>query len=717
MDLSPKPMSLMTRSLLSAATIALALPLASLPPAIWAGYAQAQVAPSWTSADGPRPETAALGPSLPSDQMALLTQGLDAARRGDWSAVRALRDRASAPEARGVLTWRMATADPRILGFSELRQALVELEGFPQQTTMRARAEEALLDAALSPAETIAWLEANGGPQTGEGKFALTRAYLARNDRASAQRTAADMWRTNALDSKLQGEALSLFGSLLTAQDHSARVDMLLWRERRTQAQPLIALADPADQRLFQARLRYAAGLSTPSDDISLIAAEPSVLFERARRARRSGDRATALALLTQIRTVELPAAAQEALWDERRAGINEAIRGRDWQAVYQLASRHGLRRGEDFADGEFIAGWAALRFLREPETAARHFATLDAGVRSPISKARALYWSGRAAEAMNNRTAADSFYAQAARNQTTFYGQLAALRLSDAATLALPPPIRPTAAERERFYARKMARIAHIVGDLGDTQLFRQFALAIDDQLTSEGEHQLLAELARSEGEPAVAVRTAKAGVARGVIASDAAFPLPSLPAGATGEGRAEPALVYAITRQESEFDTRAVSRAGARGMMQLMPATAQAQARRLGVGYNFGWLTSDPGYNMMLGASYLGLRVNEFDGSYILAIASYNAGAARIRQWIEQYGDPRAPGVDPIDWIEMIPFQETRNYVHRVLENVQIYRTRMAGQPARIELSRDLTRGQRAALFGFSPPSDAPAAAGVSQ
>jgi soluble lytic murein transglycosylase len=711
-------MRFMTRSFLCIAAVALAAPLASFAPLTMAGEAFAQAAQSWTSVDGARAtEAAELGPRLPADQQALLVQGLEAARRGAWADVRAARERASAPEARAILLWRLATAEPRQLSFAEGRAALAELEGFPQAAQRRARVEEALLAEGVSPAETVGWLARAGGPETGAGKMALARAHLALGETAAAQRVAQDLWRSEPLSSALQSEALGALGSLLSDQDHAARADMLLWRDRRSQAQPLIDLAPEPARPALRARIRFATGLNTPSDDLNFGVSEPAVLYERARRLRRDGDRPAALAVLAQIREDGLPPAAKEALWDERRAAINQAIRGRDWATAYRLARAHGLTSGEDFADGEFLAGWIALRFLNQPDAAARHFAVLEAGVRAPVSKARALYWQGRAAEARRNRDAARAFFAQAARFQTAFYGQLAAAKLAGDATLALPPSVRPGPADRRRFYERKLARIAHIAGDTGDAALFRQMALALDDQLETEGEHQLLAELARAEGEPSVAIRTAKAGVARGVIATEAAFPLPALPAGAVGEGRAEPALVYAITRQESEFNTRAVSPAGARGLMQLMPATAQAQTRRLGVGYNFAALTSDPGYNMMLGASYLGLRVSEFGGSYILAIASYNAGAGRIRQWIEQYGDPRDPGVDPIDWMEMIPFQETRSYVHRVLENVQVYRTRLAGQPARIELERDVTRGQRTAFLGMTADPDAPAAAVIGQ
>jgi soluble lytic murein transglycosylase len=238
---------------------------------------------------------------------------------------------------------------------------------------------------------------------------------------------------------------------------------------------------------------------------------------------------------------------------------------------------------------------------------------------------------------------------------------------------------------------------LTRMLAEFGETGLFRQFALALDDQLETEGEHQALSEYARAQGEPAVGVRVAKAGLVRGVIATEAAFPMMAIPR-IVGYGQAEPAFSLAITRQESEFNTKAVSGANARGLMQFLPATAASQARRMGIDHETDWLISRPEHNLTLGSAHLYDLTQNFYGSYVMAITAYNAGPGRPRQWVQTYGDLRETDLDTaIDWVEKIPFSETRNYVQRVLENMQVYRARLNGGSAPIQLGEDLMRGRR--------------------
>jgi soluble lytic murein transglycosylase len=252
-----------------------------------------------------------------------------------------------------------------------------------------------------------------------------------------------------------------------------------------------------------------------------------------------------------------------------------------------------------------------------------------------------------------------------------------------------------PTEAERAAFAQRLDVRAAILLADSGRLDDFERFSNAIDDRLDTALEHQMLFDIGQTYLETRAAVRGAKAGLGRGLVAPEAVFPVIKLPA-TTRNGSAEEAMVLALSRQESELYPRAVSSADARGMMQIIPRYAEAEARKVGIPYRSSWLTDDPTYNLRLGRGFLDDVVNEFGGSYILAAAAYNAGPTRVRQWIEQFGDPRTRAVDPVTWIETIPFEETRNYVQRVLENTQVYRHRLTGEPVRINLSRDLARGR---------------------
>jgi soluble lytic murein transglycosylase len=239
------------------------------------------------------------------------------------------------------------------------------------------------------------------------------------------------------------------------------------------------------------------------------------------------------------------------------------------------------------------------------------------------------------------------------------------------------------------------MVRSAILLAETGRLASFERFSYAIDDTLATAMEHQMLFDIGAGYLEMRSAVRGAKAGLGRGLVAPDAVFPLMELPK-SPRSGSAEPALVLALSRQESEFNHRAVSSADARGLMQMVPRYAQAEARMVGLPFRSSWLTDDPQYNLRLGRGFLDDLVDDYNGSYILAAAAYNAGPSRARQWIADFGDPRSSSVDAVEWIESVPFSETRNYIQRVLENTQVYRHRLTGQPVDITLSKDLERGR---------------------
>ena len=375
--------------------------------------------------------------------------------------------------------------------------------------------------------------------------------------------------------------------------------------------------------------------------------------------------------------------------WTERRVRMNDALKGRDYRTAYQAVVNHNLPLGADFAEAEFFAGWLALRKLNDAALAERHFLRIADAGKSPITRSRAFYWIGRAQEAQNKTAEARSSYVEGSRYTTTFYGQLAAEK-AGTPVLQLPPEIQPTQADRATFENRELVRALRILAAAGEKPLVSVFATHLDDTLEAP-ELALLVDTVRGYGEPLLAMNVVRGGAQRGVVLSERGYPLRTPPA---VYGGPEPAFVLGIIRQESGFQPNITSSAGARGFMQLLPSTAELVARKLGVAYDPGMLT-DPEYNMRLGSKYLGDQVDRFSGSYIMAAAAYNAGPGRPAQWISFCGDPRTGATDPLDFIECIPFSETRNYVMRVLENTQIYRARLNGNSAPITLSADLKRG----------------------
>jgi soluble lytic murein transglycosylase len=628
----------------------------------------------------------------------LLREGLRAADDGEWRRVRTIESQIEDDAASALLRWRAATSDPS-LSFGDLEVATKEFANWPRARDIRSELEARIASSGLSAAEIVAWFE-DATPRSGEGFIALADALFALGREAEGEDALRTAWRERILPVRVQNEVLARHRSRLTREDHIARVDYLLWREQRSAASRLYSEL-PSDYRaLADARSRLAARSSGVDAAVARVpdslVNDPGLLYERARWRRKARRTADALPLILDIPSEFGPAIGPASVWYERRVHISRTLDDGDFDTAYRLASAHSINPDtdpEDFADAEWLAGWLALQKLDNHEAAALHFARLDDAVSTPISKARALYWRGRAAEASDDPTAAEAFYRSAAAFPTAYYGQLAAAELTSYSSAILPLSAQPNDANRAAFNAIPLARATALLAELDELWLYREFSYQLDDQLDRPVDLVLLAEIAEQYGQSGVGVRAGKAGLAHGVVEPSAAYPLPRLTIPENGPSP-EPALVYALARQESEFYHRAVSPVGARGLMQMMPATARLTARQVGATYRENWLTDDPDYNVRLGSAHLADLIDDFDGSYILAAAAYNAGASRANRWIREYGDPRGQ-VDPIDWVESIPFSETRNYVQRVLENTLVYRARLGDGRIEATLVDDLGRG----------------------
>lgn len=355
------------------------------------------------------------------------------------------------------------------------------------------------------------------------------------------------------------------------------------------------------------------------------------------------------------------------------------------------MAAGHGAESAASRAEAEFHAGWYALEFLRDPATATRHFSNIAAISTLPLSLSRAEYWLGRASHAAGDAQTARMHFQNAAVYPTTFYGQLAIARLGGK-RLPLSAPPAPTADTAARFEAREMVQAIRHLTAVGAEDRAGIFYRTLAETMTDPAEIALLARLADDNRLHQYALQVGKIAAGRGLPVDTLAFPTNAIPTKAKMPNVERP-LVYAIARQESAFNPEAVSGAGARGLLQVMPATAKEISKTLGLTYSKARLTSDAAYNATLGAAYLGTLVGDFGGSYVMTFAGYNAGGSRVRAWISQHGDPRDPDVDVVNWIELIPFTETRNYVQRIMENLQVYRARL-GAPV-LAIEADLKRG----------------------
>jgi soluble lytic murein transglycosylase len=657
-------------------------PLAASLVLLCAGLATAQ----GLSSDSPLASVAV----APPDPGASATAILAAARSGDGLRVRSMLDQSSDPLVRKIALWALADATPEMMTWAQAEEARRELPDWPRPFRRQAAAEKLIQRSGLSARETIAWFGADT-PTTMEGAAALATALRADGQTDTAATVIRTAWRTLPCDPATQDAMLTRFGDLLTLDDHVAREDLLLFGAQGPAAQALLRILPADQQAIAQARMAVRRGDPAAQgliDALPLTAqTSPGLVYERVIALRDRGDIAGALALIAYLPAVLPDEHAGERLWKHGLLVV-EALQAGDAGAAYEMASRSGLATGPDAATAQFYAGWIALTRLKDPHLADQHFARLEAAGASPLTQSRALYWRGRAAEAEGDPVAAQLFFDQASRYYTTFYGQLAGAKGGKTdIVLGSDPAISP--ADRAAFEARDSVRAVRLLQRLGAHDAVRTFALGLADSLTNPADEAQLVDLTRGYGEQELSMRIVRNAAKRGYVLPERGYPVrtaPNIP------DAAEASLVLSVTRQESGFDPNARSGAGARGMMQLLPATAQQIARRSGLGSGS---LEDPDFNMKVGSVYLGQLVNQFGGSYVMAAAAYNAGPSRPAQWASLCGDPRGTSTDPLDFIECIPFGETRDYVMRVMEATQVYRARLNGGVAPLTLAADLKRG----------------------
>jgi soluble lytic murein transglycosylase len=622
---------------------------------------------------------------------AALRQGLDAIGR-NMAQARSIRD--GMPNGsldRQILTWAIALSGERGVPSFEIASAASQLQGWPGLSGLRAHSERALYHESPPAAQVISAFSGSD-PSTTEGTIVLAKALIESGQRDKARQLVSARWHKEAMNVNEENLILRAFDGLLSTADHKRRMDMLLYRDRVSQAERFATRGEA--QSLFNAR---SGVIRRAGNAEALLKAvhpswhnDPSYLHARIRHLRHTDNYAAAAKLLESAPTDADRLVDPDAWWNERRIVSRGVLDAGDARTAYRIASRHSAQGAVDRVDAEFHSGFFALRYIGDAKTAHGHFQNIINISNRPLSVSRGYYWLGRAAEAGGPGNARE-YYQRAARHKTTYYGQLAAAKLGESALNVAYPS--PSDAERNRFATRQAATAIRRLEDAGHGGRANALYRAMAEELDSPGELALLAHMAEQRGDHTTALRVGKWAFNRGVDVAALAFPVGVIPSNANISGAGK-ALAYAIARQESEFNKAAVSPADARGLLQLLPGTAKGVASRHGLSYAAARLTQDAGYNATLGAHYLGEQINDFGGSYIMTFIAYNAGPRRVPQWIARYGDPRGKSIEEvIDWVERIPFPETRNYVQRVMENYQVYKSRLG---AKTDIVHDLRFGR---------------------
>ena len=626
----------------------------------------------------------AQGPAIEPAALA----ALNAARGGEWPRAYAEAGQSKDPVVQKVVRWLDYTRSSPGGRFAEIAGFIEQNPDWPLRKTLLRRAEEALVG---ESDETAAdWLKRHP-PINGAGHARAAEIMINRGQVEAGTAALRKAWAEGDFTLAEEHALLVRFYDRLRPEDHQRRLDWLLWDGQVDAARRMLTLV-PADYRaVAEVRLALIGDAANADALLAKVPAQlrgdPGLAYEEARWRRKKDDYDGAARLLlahddTPIRP--------DLWWNERLNVARRLLTGGNSELAYRLVQQPDAADRKVNSEGEFLAGYIALRYRKEPALAFDNFAHILARVTSPYIKARAAYWGGRAADAVGKPELAAKWYAAGAEHMATFYGQLAAHQLDrDAPPHPVPEP-RPDTAAPTRFNSTEMVRAAQLFLGAGDRDHARAFLMQMADLAKTPLDFSMLAALAEGYGRVDLAIGVARRAIDAGMPLMVHGYPITALPTG----GVAERPLVLAIVRQESAFAADAMSKVGARGLMQLMPATAAGVAKKLALPYSLARLTTDGLYNLALGRSYVERLIDDFGGSYALAIAAYNAGPGRVRQWLHDFGDPRGREIGMVDWIELIPFNETRAYVQRVLENLQIYRGQAGDTASAFSLASDLAR-----------------------
>jgi soluble lytic murein transglycosylase len=636
--------------------------------------------------------------SLSTPSARAFTSGETAAARsviadidhGKWDDAYAVADRAHFPLLTKLLVWFDLTRSGTVNDFPHYSAFIDQNPDWPSQTLLRKHAEDAIND--TTPTDQIVTWFQRFAPQGSNGAGRYIDALNATNKHAQAEATARQFLVDGTMTTGQVAEFAGRYQPMLRQIDFELRADRLLWTNNPEDASALLAYLSPNARGVLQARVAFETqsssapsllqGLSsTQQNDLGL-------LYDRMRWLRKQNRDAEAIALLA-IAPPTLPHA--ELWWNERAVLARRALENGDSKNAYALARDHRQASGSALADGEWLSGWIALRFLNDPKAALTHFKLMLDTVVTPISVARAAYWAGRAEEAMGDKASAERDYTKASTYIGTYYGELALAKVNPSARLTLPPQPKIAGLDARSFSNRELVQVTELLAAIGLSERGDPFVRRIGELARTPEDALLAMKLAKDNNSLAAEVQVSKKLMQGGMPVLADGYPVIA----PLGPKAPETALIHAIIRQESLFDAGAVSPSGALGLMQLMPGTAKGVAGKLKMKkFNTASLTADPRTNVALGSNYLADLVDKFNGSYVMAIAGYNAGPGRVNGWLGQNGDPRPKLDDTIDWVEKISVSETRNYVQRVMENLQIYRARLAGGSAPNNIARDLVR-----------------------
>jgi len=640
----------------------------------------------------------------------------EASRIKDCMKAIAAQDFAKALEIRGgikdptglkLITWYRLRGGYGRMG--EYKAWIAENPAWPDANIMIQRYEE-LLFAEGGTADRISDELLDHAPKTGMGYAALARAEMEAGDTAKAKAHAVQVWREMFIPPLQEQPFLERFGKMLTPADHKWRLDRLMMEdirfaadrgERTSAIRRQIGRMPTDEQKIAEARLtvfQHEDGAKEEIDKVRYDAPHDlGLLYHRIQILRRTGKIDDAVSLIMARGPTDPKLSPNIDQWfEERRNLAYSLINAGKHKLAYDLIKAPGPLSVNPAKEQGFLAGWIALRLMKDVKAASAHFADAAKAADGPLSRAKAGYWQGRIAELQGDAAGARAHYERAAQEIDTFHGQLSRLKLDPTnRRLEIKYPAAPTAEQIARFNSLDAVRAVVLAAKIKlDPAIPRLLISGLRTYFTTEAEVGMTLHLADSVGDMQLVVKSAKAVASKHLNTLVYSYPVHTFPKFEPINVSPEPAYLLAITRQETEFNKDTISGVGAKGLMQVMKVTAEQVCHDYKFQCELDRLLPDTAYNAKLASAYLGDRIREWRGSYVLGLSSYNAGPGRSREWVNKFGDPRAADADPLDWIERIPFLETREYVAKVLSNIQVYRARLGDEDNALQLDLDLYR-----------------------
>jgi soluble lytic murein transglycosylase len=621
---------------------------------------------------------------------ALAKKAVSEMKKSDWTNALKTAKKAKDKSIYNFIQWRHLLTEGNKASFYDYLNFINANKDYPRLGRIKYLAEHKLSNEKITPGKIIDWF-GDEEPLSGYGKMILGESYILTGQIEQGKKLIKEGWITADLSKTELSLFRKKFKNYLNAEDYIQRADYLAWENKYWDLKRMLRYLPKDYELLYNARqllMSKSYGVDQAIKNVpDRFKNDAGLNFDRLKWRRKRGRIDSSAEILLNVKNTKDYLVRPDKWWDEREIISRSLIYEKKYELAYKIASNHALIEGSDYAEAEWMSGWIALSFLDDPLLSKDHFQNFYNNVSYPISTSRGAYWLARSYKALGDKENSKKWFEEAAKYLTTYYGQLAFLELNPNEKFELSKDMEVDKKYREKFYSKELVKITYLLDELDEDKYTKFILRHLANENIESGSEILASELSTNIGRFDFAIQIAKIASYEKRFHNKFNYPIISTPKNINGRKIPESAFILSIIRQESEFDLSANSHAGAKGLMQLMPYTAKLVAKQAKLPYVKSRLTTDPEYNINLGSHYIAGLILDYDGAYPYAVAAYNAGPNRVKYWKKINKDPQKKQIDYVDWIELIKFRETRNYVQRVLENYNVYRYVLEQRPIKMK------------------------------